>query len=422
MSAKGTMPDSGFSSGNGNGLTPSGVFNRAAGFLKKHIKPAAIIGGILLGGTALGTAMLGTTLGAALGFGIGCAILSQTSNTLIDNSKEMGDRLGMSPLLMGTLLGCATSFPELAVSLGAISQGAAELGIGNVVGSNIANVGLILGLTAAIRPLPEQQGVSWKFNTKAMAASTALFGAQLLLGGTMMPVMGAAMIGALGYYLYQSYQLQKIDAASAPAPQKAATSGDEGKSSTATNLLWAAGGLAGLVFSANFLVSSATVLATGLGVNPALVGAFAVAVGTSLPELVVNIKSVLRGETDMALGNILGSNVFNTLMVGGALAMAGTAIPADFSARSLLGVLNLGGFLLSGGLLARSMLQSEGGISRKMGAAMLGLYGVFAFASANVADSPAAPQPAEKTAVVQVADAVIPPQLPSSAPSFAVQP
>lgn len=424
MSARGSMPDNRFSVGSGFDL--QGKFSRAAVFAKKCIKPAAIVGGILLGGTALGTSMLGTTIGAALGFGLGCVILSQTSNTLIDNAKELGARNGISPLLMGTLLGCATSFPELAVSVGAIVQGAPELGIGNVIGSNIANIGLILGLTAAVRALPEQKGLSWKFNVKAMAASTALFGAQLLLGGSMMPVAGVAMIGALGYYLYQSYQLQKADAASAPAPQQKEVVSGITEGSNTKNLLWGAAGLAGLVFSAGFLVSSATVLATGLGVNPALVGAFAVAVGTSLPELVVNIKSVLRGETDMALGNILGSNVFNTLMVGGALALAGTVIPADFSARSLLGVLNLGGFLLSGGLLAKSMLQSEGGISKKMGVAMLSLYGVFTFASARVADSPEASRPAGKPAAVRTVEAVSQPPLllpaPSFAPSFAVQP
>lgn len=179
-------------------------------FLKSNImQPVSIAAAAVLGATTIGDPLLSTTAlagGAMLG---SFYLLSKTSDIVVDNAQALGNKLGISSLALGTILGAVTSMPELFVSLGSIASGTPEIGVGNIVGSNIANILLILGATALISPI-RSEGTSWKFNTAVMGGATALFGAQMATG-MLSPLAGGAMIGGLGAYMAGSYMFMKKD-------------------------------------------------------------------------------------------------------------------------------------------------------------------------------------------------------------------
>lgn len=421
-------------------------FNRIANYIKNDpLQPAAIIGAILLGTTALSSAALmpmvgaglgvagaalmltkglrnkkkmngatltGLALGAAaiatpfttplLGVGMmmaaGLYMLTRTSDTVVNNVSAIGKKFNVNPILLGVGLGIVTSLPELFVSVGSLMSGMPDIGMGNIIGSNIANIMLVLGVGTAITP-SRSKGVSWKFNTAAMLGSTAIFGAQMALG-VLNPVVGVGMLALLGGYMYGAYKTaikdQKTEEAEAKksgVSAQAASKDDGGEDEDAAeqkmskwfNFGAGLAGVGGLVFAADILVKSASTLAIGVGIPAAVVGALAVAIGTSLPELMVTIKAAKSGKTDMAMGNVLGSNVFNALMVGGAMAaasfftggMAGLAVPAAFGLGSGLGLLNLGMFAGAAALCAGALAAGKGSMKKWMGYAMIGLYAAF---------------------------------------------
>lgn len=373
---------------------------KQSGWLRRHfaplgrfmkddrgIQPVSIAMGILLGTTALATPILGTALGAGAAMAAGMYLLMKTSDTVVNNVAVLGKKVGIAPMTLGIGLGLLTSLPELLVSGGAILKGEPAIGIGNVVGSNIANLMLILGATAAIKKI-EGKGNSWKFNAAVMGVSTLAFGAQMVMGA-LNPIMGGLMLGGLGLYLWQSYkQGQKDVAPAAEKPVVAAPSADnpadseESKLPTWANIALGLAGVAGLVGAASFLVASATAFGLAAGVSPALVGVLGVAIGTSLPELTVNIKAALKGETDMAVGNILGSNVFNLLMIGGIVSLTGVAVPADLNPTStMMGLVNTAAFGLSALATWGLMKLNKGGIDRKHGAIGVGLYAAYTAAT-----------------------------------------
>ena len=368
----------------------------------KGIQPISIAMGILLGTTALATPILGTALGAGAAMAAGMYLLMKTSDTVVNNVAVLGKKVGIAPMTLGIGLGLLTSLPELLVSGGAIMKGEPAIGIGNVVGSNIANLMLILGATAAIKKI-EGKGNSWKFNAAVMGVSTLAFGAQLVMGA-LNPIMGGLMLGGLGLYLWQSYKQGQKDVDPAAAkPVVAAPNADapeeskESKLPTWGNIALGLAGVAGLVGAASFLVASATAFGLAAGVSPALVGVLGVAIGTSLPELTVNVKAALKGETDMALGNILGSNVFNLLMIGGIVSLTGVAVPADLNPTStLMGLVNTATFGISALATWGLMKLNKGGIDRKHGVIGLGLYA--AYTAATVFLGTAAADPAATTA------------------------
>lgn len=376
------------------------TFRQVAGFFVKDkgVQPAAIVAGLLLGTTALATPILGTMAGAGFLLAGSLGLLLKTSNIVVDNATAFGEKTKVPSMALGIGLGALTSLPELFVSGAAILAGNPAIGIGNITGSNIANILLILGGASAIRKI-NTKGASWKFNTAAMCGSTALFGAQMALG-LLNPVAGAAMLGGLGFYLWKSYKLSKKDeAALAAEAAQAAGTGTEKTESVAAenkpekesaeekmpawfNLVWGLGGVAGLVGSSALVVSSAVAFGAAVGISPAVVGLLAVAVGTSLPELMVSVKAALKGDANMSVGNILGSNIFNILAIGGMLALTNTPVPASLNPMSTMtGLMNTAAFGGSALLLSALMAKTKGKISRKQGLVGLGLYAAFAVAN-----------------------------------------
>ncbi len=230
---------------------------------------------------------------------------------LIRGAVAIADRLKLPKLLVGlTIVGFGTSMPELLVSLKAVQSGAADVAVGNVVGSNIANILLILGLGALIRPISTQaRGV--RRDTLVMVLATSAF-VYLAWRGGITGMEGLMMAGALAAYIVFVCIADRQAVITSDEPVK--------PMGTRRALIFIGVGLAALIFGADALVGGATAVATELGVPQAVIGLTLVAIGTSLPELTVSVISAIKGQNELALGNVVGSNIFNLLAVLGVTA------------------------------------------------------------------------------------------------------
>ncbi|ESQ83680.1 hypothetical protein AEAC466_11785 [Asticcacaulis sp. AC466] len=233
---------------------------------------------------------------------------------LIRGAIALAERLHLPKLLIGlTIVGFGTSMPELLVSLKAVRDHAPDVAVGNVVGSNIANILLIAGLGALIRPMSTQSPGLKRDVLVMLAASIAL--AVLAWRGVIDSAAGMAMVGAIGIYLIialitgrKAARLNETDA----APGRPL--------SIPLSLVFISVGMGLLVAGANFLVEGATAIASSMGVSQAIIGLTLVAVGTSLPELTVSVIGAVKGQNEVSLGNVLGSNIFNIFAVLGVTA------------------------------------------------------------------------------------------------------
>lgn len=253
----------------------------------------------------------------------GLVLLLLGGEGLVRGSVAVASRLGMSPLVIGvTLVGFGTSAPELVTSVNAALAGAPGIAVGNVVGSNVSNLLLILGVTALVHPVECPTNVLRR-DGLVMAVATLLTIAALL-AGTVGRGVGGLLVGALVTYLagtlYVARRSGRVE-----LPEGAEVDAD-GRLST--QLLLAFGGIAGVVIGADLLVAGAISIAEQWGVPETVIGLTIVALGTSLPELAAGVAAAVRGHTDLAFGNVLGSNVFNLLGILGGTALV-TPIPVD---------------------------------------------------------------------------------------------
>ena len=223
--------------------------------------------------------------------------------------------LGVPTLLIGlTIVALATSAPEILVSISAATAGNPELAVGNAIGSNIANIALVLGLTAAIRPM-EVRSTILRREMPALLAVTLLT-TMVFLDSFLGRLDGLILIGGLVLVLHWLVRLGMRSHATDPLHEEIAAELPE-EMPIGRAMVWLAIGLAVLLAGAQLLVWGAHNLALTLGVSDLIIGLTVVAVGTSLPELAVSIVSALKNEHDIALGNIIGSNMFNCLAVIG---------------------------------------------------------------------------------------------------------
>lgn len=358
-----------------------------------------------LGVAGLAAPVLGPLVGTGAALVAGLALLTKTSDTVVNNSSSLGTKAGVNPMALGVGLGVLTSMPELMVSVGAMVAGAPAIGIGNIVGSNIANLLLILGGTAVMKNIDTKK-VSWKFNAAAMCASTLVFGSQMVMG-TLNPILGCVMLAGFGGYMWKSIRDARKAPAETPAPATvaadapAAEASSEHKLPTWANITLGLAGVAGLVGAAGFTVAAATAFGVAAGISPAVIGLLAVAVGTSLPEMMVNFKAARKGHTDMALGNILGSNVFNLVLIGGLLSLTGAPMPPDLNAKATtLGLINTLAFGMSALFTTLAMAKNKDGLNKKHGIIGLGLYAAYTaatfFLGKDGATVPVPPPPAPK--------------------------
>lgn len=278
---------------------------------------------------------------------------------LVRGSVGIARRLAIPPLLIGlTVVGFGTSTPELLVSVDAALRGVPDIAVGNIVGSNIANILLIVGLTALVWPI-RVSGATLRRDTAVMlAAAFALLPVFAL--GEIGRLPGVLLVLALAAYLTFAYLRPGSEAAEeqgAPAP-----------SSVIVSLLWVIGGLVILMFGARFLVDGAVSIARGYGVSEAFIGLTIVAVGTSLPELATSVIAAFRRQSEIAIGNIVGSNIFNVL---GILGVTALIRPIPVASRFLtfdLPVMMMVSLVLTGLLLTRPV------IGRGVGLVLLAAY------------------------------------------------
>jgi cation:H+ antiporter len=222
------------------------------------------------------------------------------------------------PLVVGlTVVAFCTSAPELASSVTAAFAGSPGLAVGNVVGSNIANVGLILGIAGLVRPIAVQSTVLAREVPAMIAASLLLVG--LAWDGTLSRADGAAMLVALGAYLAVMVRMELRAHEPRVEAQVMATVG--ASESRVRSITLVGFGVGMLVLGADRLVAGATALARSSGLSEAVVGLTVMAVGTSLPELAASVAAARKGQGDMVLGNVVGSNIFNILCILGATAV-----------------------------------------------------------------------------------------------------
>ena len=246
---------------------------------------------------------------------------------LVRGASSMALRLGITPLVVGlTVVSFGTSAPELLVSL----LGSDDISIGNILGSNIANIALILGAASLIRPI-QVQSQAVRREMPVMLAATVFF-MILIFDGVLSVFDGILLLVAMTGYLYYMYLQAKKDMAAYEA-QVAEELGDVDptKSSSAKDISLVIAGIVGLAAGAQFMVMGASSIAASFGISELVIAISIVAFGTSLPELATSTVASFRNESDISVGNVIGSNIFNLLFVMGivAIAMGGIVVSPD---------------------------------------------------------------------------------------------
>ncbi len=267
------------------------------------------------------------TLWATLAAGL--VLLVAGAEALVRGASRLAAQLGISPLVIGlTVVAAGTSSPELAVSLGAALSGQGDIAVGNVVGSNIFNILFILGLCALITPLRVASQLV-QLDVPVMIGVSLLV---LVLGrdGTIGQLDGVWLTAGLVGYTAWSIAFGRP----AAAPDVAAAPVTRGGRAVLRNIVLVLAGLALLVLGARWLVTGAVALARTLGVSELIIGLTVVAAGTSLPEVATSVIASLRGERDMAVGNVVGSNLFNLLGILGLTALVTGGLPVAPAAQT----------------------------------------------------------------------------------------
>jgi cation:H+ antiporter len=294
----------------------------------------------------------------------GLALLYLGGDALVRGASALALRLGISPLAVGlTIVAFGTSAPELVVSVDAALGGANDIAVGNVVGSNIANIALILGLSALVCPTTVHAKIVRLDAPLMILASLALIGA--LANGHVSRIEGALLaLGLAGYAVFTFWEARRETKAVKREFASAAPS-------RPLPLIWStvfvAGGLLMLVAGGHLLVTSAVRMATALGVSQATIGLTIVAIGTSLPELATSLIAAFKRQGDIAIGNIVGSNLFNILGILGATATLRPLALGAISAIDLTVMLALSATLLV-------LLHSRPALARTEGAVLLTSY------------------------------------------------
>lgn len=263
---------------------------------------------------------------------VGFVFLVKGADWFVEGAGKVAEKFGIPQLVIGlTIVAMGTSLPEAAVSVSAALKGSADITIGNVVGSNILNVLIILGLTAVIRPVAVQ-----KSTVKYEIPFVALISALLLGIGYVDHVVGRAD-GVILWVLFIAYLLYLLKMTKSGETVLEDIPGDDADMPVWKMLLLIIIGAAAIVLGADLAVDSASELARIFGMSERLIGLTIVALGTSLPELVTSVTASVKGKADIAVGNIVGSNIFNILFVVGTSALITPVVYApDFLVDSIV--------------------------------------------------------------------------------------
>ncbi len=318
---------------------------------------------------------------------VGFIILVWSADLFVAGAAAIAENMGMSPILIGlTIVSLGTSAPEVLVSINAAIAGAGELAVGNAIGSNLANIGLVLGITVLIAPLPVHRNRLRRELPTVLAVTLGC--GLLLLDFELDWIDGLLMLGALSFILFEMIRSQSHD------PNAEEEANVEELPHMRPVKAWASFGigLVLLVLSSKVLVWGASNVAMELGVSPLVIGLSIVAVGTSLPELAASLASAMKGHAEIALGNVMGSNLFNLLGVMSLPGLFDTQVlDQEVLLRDYAAMLGIT-LLLAGGLYAPTVRRlaigappSEHQIGRAMGVLFLLLYALYYYWLYNTA-------------------------------------
>ncbi|QHJ72258.1 calcium/sodium antiporter [Planococcus halotolerans] len=303
---------------------------------------------------------------------VGFALLVKGADYFVEGASKIAQSLRVSPLLIGlTIVAFGTSAPEASVSFIAAFEGNSDVAIGNVVGSNIFNITFILGVTALVFPLLVQSETIRKEIPFALLGSVALL---LLISDIQLQAMDSNLItrtegimlllffAVFLYYIFEVARKDRLNTEANPV--------DPANVSKLKNSLLTIGGLAGIVFGGTLVVENSIEIALSLGMSETLVGLTIVAVGTSLPELVTSVTAALKKQVDIALGNIIGSNIFNIFFI---LGTSATISPLTVDSKIFSDVWLMIGVTVLLMILARTKYK----ISRIEGSVLAVIYIVY---------------------------------------------
>ena len=291
---------------------------------------------------------------------LGLTALIFGGDLLVRGAVAVARAFGISPMVIGlTVVGFGTSLPELLTSLKAALAGSPGIAVGNVVGSNIANILLILGIAAIVQPIAVQRSVLMRDGPAMLIAAMAC--AAVLVADLLTRGLGLAFLAGLALYLALALRAAGDGTETPPNPEMR----------LAPSILALGGGLLLTLLGARFLVTGAISLAQTSGVSETVIGLTVVAVGTSLPELATSVIAARKGESDVALGNILGSNIFNVL---GILGMTALVTPIEVPPA----ILDLDIWLMLGVSAALLVLARTGWrLTRAEGAGLVLAYAAY---------------------------------------------
>ncbi len=293
---------------------------------------------------------------------VGFVLLIKGADYFVDGAASTAENFKVSKTLVGlTIIAFGTSAPELAVSIKALASGSTEMVLGNVIGSNVLNILLILGLAALIRPLSIRKETIRKEIPICILISSllvVLFLDVQLNSADVNQITRSDGIAILLFFAIFLYYLISLAVHSRDKNKR-----EKPKWKLGLSLLFTALGLAGIVVGSNFVVDSASFLASAIGVSERVIALTVIALGTSLPELVTTVVAARKGETELVLGNILGSNIFNICVVLGIpVAIFGAVTPAGFSVIDLIALVGSAALLFIFSITNHKINRVEGGL------------------------------------------------------------
>ena len=301
---------------------------------------------------------------------IGFALLIKGADVFVEGASSIAKKFNVPSMIIGlTIVAMGTSAPEAAVSVTSSLAGQNDMSVANVVGSNFFNVLVVLGVSSIIAKLPVQEETIKKDTPFLILVSGLLliFGINLKLGR----IEGIALLALFTYFLVNTIKSAKMatDSTSSETGETAIAIETESSSqiSLPKTILLSLVGIVGIVVGGDMVVNSATSIATSFGMSANLVGLTIVAVGTSLPEFVTSIVAIKKGETEIAIGNVIGSNLFNILLV---LGLAATINPIAMSMSAFIDIV----FMVLITLLLYMFMKKDNSLVKKQGIILVVLY------------------------------------------------
>lgn len=292
---------------------------------------------------------------------VGFLLLVKGADFFVEGASSVARLLRIPSVVIGlTIVAMGTSAPEAAVSITAGLSGNADISLSNVIGSNLFNTLIVLGACAVIgKSVPTDREVMSRDFYWNLAASVGLFA--FTLGGTIFQWQGLALLAAMAVYLFIVIRSALANRTEEP---------DEKPLSPVLSIIYIIGGLAAIVFGGDMVVDNASKIAEAWGMSQTLIGLTIVAMGTSLPELVTSVVAARKGENGLALGNVIGSNLFNILFIMG---IASSLVPIAVAPESVLDMV----VLIVVSLVTLLFCKSRDEISRKEGLVMLAAYAAY---------------------------------------------